>query len=118
MMKIEHELPNTTFELESKQHAVEVFEVEKQLEETKLPYRRPLETATELLPQSRGTPRWRWCRLEAVEANRALPGSAEVTHPTLDELPRYEATQEEAQHLQMLKLGSRSSERRPRRRRR
>ncbi|CAK0893991.1 unnamed protein product [Prorocentrum cordatum] len=71
--------------------AVEVFEVEKQLEETKLPYRRPLETAIELLPQSRGTPRWRRRRPEAVEANRALPGSAEETHPTLDELPGHEA---------------------------
>ncbi|CAK0870975.1 unnamed protein product, partial [Prorocentrum cordatum] len=73
---------------------IAVFEVEKQLEETKLPYRRPLETATELLPQSRGTPRWRWCWPEAAEANRALPGCAEETHPTLDELPGHE---EEAQ---------------------
>ncbi|CAK0859186.1 unnamed protein product [Prorocentrum cordatum] len=61
-MKIEYELPNTTFEPETKQHAVEVF--------------------------------------EAVEANRALPGSAEETHPTLDELPGHEAMREEAQHLQ------------------
>ncbi|CAK0861016.1 unnamed protein product, partial [Prorocentrum cordatum] len=95
---------------ETKQHAVEVFEVEKQLEETKLPYRRPLGTAIELLPQSRGAPRWRWCRPEAVEANRALSGSAEETHPTLDELPGYEAMREEAQHLQLLMLGSRSGE--------
>ncbi|CAK0843171.1 unnamed protein product [Prorocentrum cordatum] len=97
---------------DERRNRIAVFEVKKQLEETKLPYRRPLGTAIELLPQSRGAPRWRRCRLEAVPANRALPGSAEETHPNLDELPGHEAMREEAQHLQLLKLGSRSSERR------
>ncbi|CAK0852608.1 unnamed protein product [Prorocentrum cordatum] len=88
---------------------IAVFEIREQLEETKLLYRRPLETAIELLPRSRGAPRWRRRRPEAVEANRALPGSAEETHPTLDELPGHEAMREETQHLQVLKPGSRSN---------